>query len=99
MTVGTDAEDRRALGRCRPQRAPLTGGLPAGLVDVERRRAKDRRGQLLVRTTKRPRGAAADRIDRPDAEAQAKKLPGKLGHVAPRDAVSGAERHNRRLEP
>ena len=62
-------EARRALrGRC-PQRALLAGGPPASLVGVDRRLCQDMSAQRLVRQLKRQRRTLADRLDRPDRQA------------------------------
>src|SRR5450756_498409 len=41
VAIGGDAEDRRAEGERTPERAPLPGDAPAGLVDVDRRGGAD----------------------------------------------------------
>jgi len=53
VAVLGDAEDRRfGAGRGR-ERAALAGGRPAGLVDVDRRRLKNRGNQCFVRLYER----------------------------------------------
>ena len=97
VAVLRDPEDSRGGRRRSPQRPPLPGGAPAGLIDVQGRRAQSRGHKPLVRVLERRRGALADRVGCPHRHLKAKQIPGKLGHVAARDAVAGAHRHHRRL--
>src|SRR6266516_5511498 len=78
VAVLGDAEDRRLGGGRGPEGAAFAGGRPAGLVDVDRRRLKDRGAQCFVRLCERVCSAPADRVDRPDRQPDPEQLPREL---------------------
>ena len=65
VAIGSHRKQRVALGEGAPQRAPLTGGAPAGLVHVQRPRASHAREQVRVRICQRLAGTGEDRIEGP----------------------------------
>src|SRR6266511_2968371 len=99
VPAGRDPEDRCAAGERAPEHAAVAAGLPAGLVDVDDRRALDLLLQPRVRGGERLAGALDDCVHRPGRDPNPEQLPGELGCVTPRDAVTHRERGDRRLEP
>src|SRR6266511_3711015 len=99
VPAGRDPEDRCAAGERAPEHAAVAAGLPAGLVDVDDRRALDLLLQPRVRGGERLAGALDDCVHRPGRDLNPEQLPGELGCVTPRDAVTHRERGDRRLEP
>src|SRR6266508_2187012 len=71
-TVRRDPQHRRLFAEGAPERARLAAQVPAGLVDVERRRCTGPLEQLVVDQRQRLGGAAEDRVDRPDCDRAAK---------------------------
>ena len=63
VAVLGDLEERRVQGGRGPQRAALTAGAPAGLIDMHRALVKHPVLQLQVRAGERLGGALADRVD------------------------------------
>ncbi len=82
-----------------PEHAALAAGLPAGLVDVDDRRALDLLLQPRVRGGERLAGALDDRVHRPGRDLDPEQLAGELGRVTARDALTHRERDDRRLQP
>ena len=82
-----------------PEHAALAAGLPAGLVDVDDRGALDLLLQPRMRGGERLAGALDNRVYRPGRQLDPEQLPGELGRVTTRDAVTHRERDDRRLQP
>src|SRR5271165_6786251 len=61
-----DLEDRRSWCVHRPQRPRVSGGPPAGLVDMQRVLGVDPVPQLLIRARERVCGVLADRVHTSD---------------------------------
>jgi len=96
-TLG-DAEERLLPAEHAPQRAPLSSGAPAGLLDVERRGLPELVVQVRVGFLQGCAGAADDHIDGAGRERRAKQLAQELCGIAPRDAVAHREAGDRRLQ-
>jgi hypothetical protein len=64
VTVGRDRQDRVAFGEGAPQRAPLAGGAPAGLVHVDAGGGAHALQQIVVGILKCVSDARKDRVDR-----------------------------------
>jgi len=96
-TLG-DAEERLLPAEHAPERAPLSSGAPAGLVDVERRGLPELVVQVRVGFLQGCAGAADDHIDGAGRERRAKQLAQELCGVASGDTVAHREGGDRRLE-
>src|SRR5450756_2517621 len=90
-TLG-DAEERLLPAEHAPERAPLPGGAPAGLLDVDGRGGADLAEQVLVGLAGRRGRALQDRLDRASGDAGSEQLTHKLDRVTARDAVSHRQR-------
>ncbi len=94
MTAGGDPEDGRLCGQRAPERTPLAGCAPAGLVDVDGRSGADLLGKLGVRRCERRADTLHDRVDGAGRKLDAEQLAHELGAVAARDAVADCERRD-----
>jgi hypothetical protein len=72
--------------------------IPAGLVDVERRRCTGPLEQLLIDGLERRGGAGEDRVDRPDCNRAAKELLHQLNDLSTRKTVANRQGCDRRLQ-
>src|SRR4051794_41848526 len=88
MAVGVDAQHGVTVGKGAPQRAPIAGSAPAGLVHVERPRRTDALEQIGVGIGQGVGDALQDRVDRPGANARAEQLLAALHDVAARNTVA-----------
>ena len=64
VTVGADAQHGMTVGERAPQRTPLAGGPPAGLVDVQCPGGTDAPQQVGVGLDQRGGDTLEDRVDR-----------------------------------
>jgi len=96
-TLG-DAEERLLPAEHAPQRAPLAGRAPTGLVDVDGGRGAHVIAKPGVRLLERGARTLHDGIDRSARETATEELAHELRSVAPRDAVPDREGGDRRLE-
>lgn len=78
MAVGRDVQGRVAGAEGTPQRAPLAGLAPAGLIHADHRRVLDGLAQLGVGRGERAARALADGVDRPDRDGAAEQLAAQL---------------------
>lgn len=90
MPAGRDPEHRCSAGERAPEHAAVAAGLPAGLVDVDDRRALDLLLQPRVRGGERLAGALDDRIHRPGRDLDPEQLPGELGRITTRPRLRTA---------
>src|SRR6266536_5314879 len=86
------------LPKAPPERARLAAQVPAGLVDVERRRCTGPLEQLVVDRRQRLGGAGEDRVDRPDCDRAAKQLLHQLNDLSTRKTVANRQGCDRRLQ-
>lgn len=84
----------RLRGESGPERAPLAGRPPAGLVDVERGGRADLRCKLGVGLFERLARALHDRVDRADREIGAEQLTHEPARVPARNTVPDRERRD-----
>jgi hypothetical protein len=92
-------QDRGAAAERGPEHAAVAAALPAGLVDLDERRALDLLLQPRVRGGERLAGALHDRVYPPGRERDAEQLASEFARVRARDAVTHRERDDRRLQP
>jgi hypothetical protein len=95
VAVGANAQHRVTVGERAPQRAPLAGGAPAGLIHVQRRRGTDALEQVGVGLLEGVGDPGQDRVDRPGADPGAEQLLAQLDDVAARDAVTHRQHRDR----
>jgi len=96
-TLG-DAKERLLPAEHAPERAPLAGRAPAGLVDVDGGRGAHVIAKPGVRLLERGARTLHDGIDRAGRELGTEELAHELRSVAPRDAVPDRQGDDRRLE-
>ena len=99
VAVLGDLQEHRLGGGRGPQRAPLTAGAPAGLIDMHRILVQDHVLQLQVRTGQRLGRALTDRVRATGRERDAEQIARELRDPAARDPMPGGQRHDRRLQP
>src|SRR6266536_2655093 len=97
-TVRRDPQNGRLFAEGAPERARLAAQVPAGLVDVERRRCTGPLEQLVVDRRQRLGGAGEDRVDRPDCDRAAKQLLHQLNDLSTRKTVANRQGCDRRLQ-
>src|SRR3954465_8951153 len=98
VAVLGDLKERRGRRGRGPQRAALTAGPPAGLIDMHRRLIEHPVRQLRMRAGERVGSALADRVDRTGRQRDAEQIAGQLGDRSTRDAMSGGQCQHRRLQ-
>ena len=87
-----------AVGKRAPQCALVALQPPAGLVDVDVRRAADLGQELVVGHLQRVAGALQDRLDAAGADPRREQLLAQLDDVTARDAVAHRQRHDGGLQ-
>ena len=98
VAVGGDPQQRHPRGEGAPERAFAAAQAPAGLIDVERRRAADLLGKRSVGLRQRRAGLPHDGVDRAGRDLGAEQLAQQLRGVASGDAVAHHQDGNRRLQ-
>src|SRR6266508_28626 len=93
-----DPQHRCLLAEGTPERARLAVEVPAGLIDVQRRRCVRLLEQLLVDRLERLRGTGEDRVDRPHRNRASEQLLQQLGQLPPGETITDGESSNRRLK-
>ncbi|MCZ7662873.1 MAG: hypothetical protein M5U22_08050 [Thermoleophilia bacterium] len=83
VTTLGDTEDGHLGREHSPERAPLAGGTPAGLVDVEGPGVTNVAQQLVVGFGERLSGTTDDPVNATGRESDAEQLAQKLNRVAP----------------